>query len=91
MILTTAPAIATQFSCVVSGGWRDRNTDVGFQARARGSHRLSRPKSRSRTRRAARFVTGAPRYEVALALETAALAELRARRPDRVLETNVEF
>ncbi|MGH3263878.1 MAG: citrate/2-methylcitrate synthase, partial [Trebonia sp.] len=33
----------------------------------------------------------APRYEVALALETAALAELRARRPDRVLETNVEF
>ena len=34
---------------------------------------------------------GAPRYEVALALEKAALAELRARRPDRVLETNVEF
>jgi len=34
---------------------------------------------------------GAPRYEVALALESAALAELRARRPDRVLETNVEF
>ena len=25
------------------------------------------------------------------ALENAALAELRARRPDRVLETNVEF
>jgi citrate synthase len=34
---------------------------------------------------------GAPRYEVALALENAALAELRARRPDRALETNVEF
>src|SRR5258706_2144532 len=34
---------------------------------------------------------GAPRYEVALALENAALAELRARRPDRILETNVEF
>jgi citrate synthase len=34
---------------------------------------------------------GAPRYEVAIALENAALAELRARRPDRVLETNVEF
>ena len=32
-----------------------------------------------------------PRYEVAAALEKAALAELRARRPDRVLETNVEF
>jgi citrate synthase len=34
---------------------------------------------------------GAPRYEVAQALESAALAELRARRPDRVLQTNVEF
>jgi citrate synthase len=34
---------------------------------------------------------GAPRYEVAEALEQAALAELRERRPDRVLETNVEF
>ncbi len=33
----------------------------------------------------------APRYEVAVALEQAALAELRDRRPDRVLETNVEF
>ena len=34
---------------------------------------------------------GAPRFEVAEALEKAALEELRARRPDRVLETNVEF
>jgi citrate synthase len=33
----------------------------------------------------------APRYEVACALEQAALTELRDRRPDRVLETNVEF
>ena len=33
----------------------------------------------------------APRYEVAEALEQAALDELRERRPDRVLETNVEF
>ena len=33
----------------------------------------------------------APRYEVAEALEKAALAELRERQPDRVLETNVEF
>jgi citrate synthase len=41
-------------------------------------------------RRTAREL-GAPRYEVAEALEKAALAELRARRPDRVLETNVEF
>ena len=34
---------------------------------------------------------GAPRYEAAAALEQAALSELRERRPDRVLETNVEF
>jgi citrate synthase len=34
---------------------------------------------------------GAPRYDVATALEQAALVELRDRRPDRVLETNVEF
>ena len=34
---------------------------------------------------------GAPRYEVAAALEDAALTELHARRPDRVLATNVEY
>jgi citrate synthase len=34
---------------------------------------------------------GAPRYEAALALEQAAKAELADRRPDRVIETNVEF
>jgi citrate synthase len=33
----------------------------------------------------------APRYEVAAALEQAALAELHERRPDRAIETNVEF
>jgi citrate synthase len=33
----------------------------------------------------------APRHEVAAALEQAALAELRERRPDRTIETNVEF
>jgi citrate synthase len=33
----------------------------------------------------------APRYDVAVALENAALNELHARRPDRVLATNVEF
>ncbi len=41
-------------------------------------------------RRTAREL-GAPRYEVAEALEKAALAELQARKPDRVLATNVEF
>jgi citrate synthase len=34
---------------------------------------------------------GSPRVEVAEALERAALAELEARKPDRVLATNVEF
>jgi citrate synthase len=34
---------------------------------------------------------GAPRLEAAEALEKAALAELKARKPDRVLATNVEF
>src|SRR6185503_14628658 len=34
---------------------------------------------------------GSTRYDVADQLEKAALAELRERKPDRVLETNVEF
>jgi citrate synthase len=46
---------------------------------------------RARILRAAAEELGAPRYEVALALEQAALAELRDRKPDRVLETNVEY
>ncbi|WP_067503435.1 citrate synthase 2 [Actinoplanes sp. TFC3] len=46
---------------------------------------------RARVLRAAAKELGAPRYEVALELENAALAELRERKPDRVLETNVEF
>ena len=33
----------------------------------------------------------APRYEIAEALEKAALKELHERHPERVLETNVEF
>src|SRR5947209_6235381 len=41
-------------------------------------------------RRTAREL-GSPRVEVAEALERAALAELQARKPDRVLATNVEF
>lgn len=41
-------------------------------------------------RRTAREL-GSPRLEVAEAIERAALAELRARKPDRVLATNVEF
>jgi citrate synthase len=46
---------------------------------------------RARILREAARDLGAPRYQVALDLEQAALAELRERKPDRVLETNVEF
>jgi citrate synthase len=55
-------------------------------------HRVYRAQDpRARVLRRTAKELGAPRYEVAEALEQAALAELRARRPDRVLETNVEF
>ena len=55
-------------------------------------HRVYRAEDpRARVLRRTAKELGAPRYEVALALENAALAELRARRPDRALETNVEF
>ena len=55
-------------------------------------HRVYRAEDpRARVLRRTAKELGAPRYEAALALENAALAELRARRPDRVLETNVEF
>lgn len=55
-------------------------------------HRVYRAEDpRARVLRRTAQELDAPRYEVAVALEQAALEELRARRPDRVLETNVEF
>ena len=55
-------------------------------------HRVYRAEDpRARVLRRACRELRAPRYEVAAALEQAALAELRERRPDRVIETNVEF
>lgn len=55
-------------------------------------HRVYRAEDpRARVLRSAAQRLGAPRYEVAVALENAALEELHARRPDRVLATNVEF
>jgi len=55
-------------------------------------HRVYRAEDpRARVLRRTAKELGAPRFQVAEALEKAALAELRARRPDRVLETNVEF
>ena len=55
-------------------------------------HRVYRAEDpRARVLRRTAKELGAPRYKVAEELEQAALAELRERRPDRVLETNVEF
>jgi citrate synthase len=55
-------------------------------------HRVYRAEDpRARTLRRTARELDAPRYQVAEALEQAALKELRERRPDRVLETNVEF
>jgi citrate synthase len=59
---------------------------MGFGHRV---YRAEDPRARV-LRRTARELD-APRVEVAEALEAAALAELRARKPDRVLATNVEF
>jgi citrate synthase len=59
---------------------------MGFGHRV---YRAEDPRARV-LRRTARELS-APRFEVAEALEKAALEELHARRPDRVLATNVEF
>jgi citrate synthase len=55
-------------------------------------HRVYRAEDpRARVLRDACRRLGVPRYEVAAELERAALATLRERRPDRQIETNVEF
>ncbi|WP_432278756.1 citrate synthase 2 [Nocardia carnea] len=55
-------------------------------------HRVYRAEDpRARVLRDTAERLAAPRFEVAAALEQAALAELRERRPDRAIETNVEF
>ena len=59
---------------------------MGFGHRV---YRAEDPRARV-LRRTAREL-GAPRYEAAAALEQAALTVLRERRPDRAIETNVEF
>ncbi|HZD97692.1 MAG TPA: citrate synthase 2, partial [Micromonosporaceae bacterium] len=59
---------------------------MGFGHRV---YRAEDPRARV-LRRTAREL-GAPRFEIAEALEKAALAELHERKPDRVLATNVEF
>jgi citrate synthase len=59
---------------------------MGFGHRV---YRAEDPRARV-LRRTARELS-APRFEAAAALETAALNALRERRPDRAIETNVEF
>ena len=55
-------------------------------------HRVYRAEDpRARVLRRTSQQIGSKRFEVAEALENAALAELAARYPDRVLATNVEF
>ena len=55
-------------------------------------HRVYRAEDpRARLLRGAAMDLGSPRFDVAEQLERAALAELQARKPDRVLATNVEF
>ena len=55
-------------------------------------HRVYRAEDpRARVLRRTCRELNAPRYEAAAALEQAALAILRDRRPDRAIETNVEF
>ncbi|MDQ3741924.1 MAG: citrate synthase 2 [Actinomycetota bacterium] len=55
-------------------------------------HRVYRAEDpRARVLRRTAKEVGSERYAVAEALEQAALAELKARKPDRVLATNVEF
>ena len=55
-------------------------------------HRIYRAEDpRARVLRRTCRELGSPRVEIAEALEKAALAELQARKPDRVLATNVEF
>jgi citrate synthase len=71
--------------------WVTATLDRGERLMGFG-HRVYRAEDpRARVLRRVARELDAPRLEVAEALEQAALAELHARRPDRVLATNVEF
>jgi citrate synthase len=74
-----------------AAGWVRRALDGGERLMGFG-HRVYRAEDpRSRVLRRTARELGSTRYEVAEALEAAALEALRARKPDRVLATNVEF
>ncbi len=72
-------------------GWVKRALDRGERLMGFG-HRVYRAEDpRARVLRRTCRELGSPRFQAAEALEQAALAELHARKPDRVLATNVEF
>jgi citrate synthase len=72
-------------------GWVKRGLDRGERLMGFG-HRIYRAEDpRARVLRRTARELGSPRVETAEAVERAALAELQARKPDRVLATNVEF
>jgi citrate synthase len=72
-------------------GWVRQALDRGERLMGFG-HRVYRAEDpRAKVLRRTCRELGSPRFEVAEALEKAALAELSARKPDRVLATNVEF
>ena len=71
--------------------WVKNALDEGQRLMGFG-HRVYRAEDpRARVLRRTAKEIGSKRFEVAEALEHAALAELKARKPDRVLATNVEF
>jgi citrate synthase len=71
--------------------WVARALDRGERLMGFG-HRVYRAEDpRARVLRRMARSLGSPRFEVAEALERAAVSELTARRPDRALRTNVEF
>ena len=71
--------------------WVKQALDRGERLMGFG-HRVYRAEDpRARVLRRTCRELGSPRFEAAEALEQAALAELTARKPDRVLATNVEF
>ncbi len=71
--------------------WVSEALDRGERLMGFG-HRVYRAEDpRARVLRRTCRELGSPRFQAAEALEQAALAELHARRPDRVLATNVEF
>ena len=74
-----------------AGRWVRAALDRGERLMGFG-HRIYRAEDpRARVLRRTARELGSPRVAVAEELERAALAELRARKPDRVLATNVEF